>query len=450
MAWDDSTKEWSVTARDLVSDTTRVETFDFVLSATGRFNAWRLPNYPGQSVFKGLIRHASNWDPTFDPEGKRVAVIGNGASGIQLTSHLQRTAARVDHYARNKTWVSASFSGHETSLDPLPISPEQRRLFQEDPDAYVKFRKEAESAYYRGFHGWTKGHPSLAEQREKYVAHMSQGLAEKPDLISAFIPDFSPACRRLTPGPGYLEAITSDNVDYVRTKIKRFTPTGIETEDGVHREVEAIFCATGANVDMIPPIPIIGQNGDDLSQVWREDGKYGFPYSYIGSATPGFPNLLYIHGVNGSGRAGTVPHNVESQVTFYARILRKVAREGIASIQPKKQAADQFVEWSDAFFATTVLSEKCSSWYNGGKPGARVHGLFPGSATLVSILHREPRWEDWDYEYLAEAKGNPFLWYFGNGCSRRELDPEADLTTYLGRPGEVELRDVHEGWYNIP
>lgn len=450
LEWDKTAKEWKITVRDLTNDTVRLEIADFVLPATGRFNAWKLPDYPGRSDFKGLLRHASNWDPTFDPKGKKVAVIGNGASGIQLTSHLQREAARVDHYARNRTWVSASFAGHQTSLDPLPISQEQRELFQRDPGAYQKYRKEHESSYYRGFNGWTKGDPSLATAREEYIKHMSEGLSKKPELIDAFIPDFSPSCRRLTPGPGYLEAITSDNVDYVQTRIKRFTATGIETEDGVHREVDAIFCATGANVDMVPPFPIVGEDGDSLSEVWREGGKYGFPYNYLGAATPGFPNLLYVHGVNGAGRSGTVPHSVEIQVTFYAKLLRKAAREGIASMQPKKRAAAQFVEWSDAFFATTVLSENCSSWYNGGKPGARIHGLFPGSSTLVTILHREPRWEDWEYEYVEEANGNPFFWYFGKGCSRKELDPEADLTPYLEKPGDVDLRDIHERWYNVP
>lgn len=450
LEWDKNITEWKITVRDLTSDVVRVEAADFVLSAVGRFNAWRIPDFPGLSDFKGLLRHASNWDTTFDPKGKKIAVIGNGASGIQLTSNLQRVAGRLDHYARNKTWVSASISGHQSSLDPLPISDEQREQFRNDPDAYVKFRKGLEANYYRGFNSWVKGGQTLEASRQQYIKHMSEGLSKKPELIDAFIPDFSPSCRRLTPGPGYLEAVTSPNVDYIQTRIKRFTATGIETEDRVHREVDAIFCATGANVDMIPAFPIIGEDGDCLSDVWSEGGKYGFPYNYLGAATPGFPNLFYVHGPNAAGRAGTTPHAVEVQMTFYARILRKAAREGIATIQPKVRAANQFVEWSDAFFATTVLSENCSSWYNGGRPGARIHGLFPGSATLVTMLHREPRWEDWEYEYLEESQGNPLFWYFGKGCSRKELDGEADVTPYLHKPAEVDLKDLHELWHNVP
>jgi hypothetical protein len=345
--------------------------------------------------------------------------------------------------------VTASFAGDDTSLDPIPISEEQRQRFKNDADEYVIYRKETENKYYRGFNGWLKGHTSVEEQREDFKKTMNERLSKKPELIDALIPDFSPHCRRLTPGPGYLEAITSDNVDYIRTRIKRFTETGIETEDGRHREVDAVFCATGANTDMVPPFPIVA-NGEDLAQAWREDGKYGHPYTYFGAATPGFPNLLFVGGPGSSGRSGTVPHNVENQVVFYARILRKVGREGIRTIQPSQKATKNFTEWSDAFFATTVLSENCSSWYNSGKPGTRIHGLFPGSAALLTQIQRDPRWEDWEYEYLSESGDNPFLWYLGRGCTKKELDPEADMTPYIKRSDKVDLRDVHESWHELP
>ncbi|GJC99481.1 4-hydroxyacetophenone monooxygenase [Colletotrichum higginsianum] len=404
--WDDSRSVWKITIRDLKTDAIRVEEADFVLTAIGRFNAWKLPDYPGIKDFKGTLRHASNWDPSFDPRDKKVAVIGNGASGIQLTSNLHKT-------------------------------------FRKDPEAYLRYRKENEAKYFRHFTGWLKGSAENDEARDKFRKFMNDRLTKKPELIDALIPDFSPHCRRLTPGPGYLEAITSDKTDYIQTRIRRITPTGIETEDGRHREVDAIFCATGANVDMAPPFPITA-NGRNLAEVWRPDG----PYTYFGSATPGFPNLLFVHGPNGSGRSGTVPHNVENQITYFARILRKAAREGIRTIQPTRKAADDFTEYSDAFFATTVLAENCSSWYNSGRAGSRIHGLWPGSATLATIVQREPRWEDFEYEYVGDS-GNPFLWYFGKGCTKQELDPEADVTPYL-KAGGADVKDVHESWWSVP
>ncbi|KAI1083863.1 FAD/NAD(P)-binding domain-containing protein [Whalleya microplaca] len=447
LSWDESRSVWNVKVHNLGTGETFNQEFDFVLTAIGRFNAWKLPDYPGLHDFKGLLRHASHWDPTFDPKGKKIAVIGNGASGIQLVANLQKHVGRLDHYARNKTWVSASFAGDETSIVPKPISPELQESFK-DPNEYVKYRKQLESKYWRGFSSWLKGSEVNEQSREEFIKLVETRLAKKPELIKSVIPDFSPHCRRLTPGPGYFEALTEDNVEYIQTRIKRFTETGVETEDGKHREVDAIFCATGANVDMVPPFSIWA-HGKDLANLWRQDGEYGFPYTYLGVATPGFPNLAFIHGPNGSGRSGTVPHSVEVQVSFYANLLRKVSREGIKTIQPSQKAADDFVQYSDAFFQTTVLSENCSSWYNGGQPGSRIHGLWPGSATHVSIIYRNPRWEDWEYEYLSET-GNRFAWYFGVGCTKKELDLDADITPYIRDPATIDLRNIHESWWDLP
>ncbi|OIW24555.1 FAD/NAD(P)-binding domain-containing protein [Coniochaeta ligniaria NRRL 30616] len=445
--WDESKSVWRLSIRDVASGELRVEEAEFVLTALGRFNAWRLPDYPGISEYKGLLRHASHWDPTFDPAGKKVAVIGNGASGIQLVANLQPVVAHLDHYARNRTWIAASWAGDERTLEPQPISDEQKKSF-EDPEVYLKFRKELENKYWRRFATFFKDHPDNQALRDNFTKIMRKRLAKKPELLEDIVPDFSPNCRRLTPGPGYLEAITEDNVDYIRTPIKRFTETGIETTDGKHREVDAIFCATGANVDMVPPFPIRA-NGQDLATTWRPGGKHGYPYTYLGLATPGFPNLLFVHGPHGTGPSGTVPHSVEVQLTYFAKLLRKASREGIKSITPSQKAADDFVEYADAFFAKTVLSDNCSSWYNGGRPGGRIHGIWPGSAGHVTAVRREPRWEDWEYEYLSDT-GNRFHWYFGNGWTRKEADPESDMTSYLQVPEKVDLRDYHESWWSLP
>lgn len=277
---------------------------------------------------------------------------------------------------------------------------------------------------------------------------MQKRLVNKPELLEHIVPNFSPNCRRLTPGPGYLEAISEDNVEYITTHIKRFTETGIETQDGAHREVDAVICATGANTDMVPRFAIRAR-GRDIRSLWSAGGRYGSPYTYLGVATPGFPNLLFIQGPHGSGPSGTVPHSVETQLTFYAKILRKVSREGIKSISPLNKAADDFIEYADTFFASTVLSDNCSSWYNGGRPSNRIHGLWPGSAGHITAVRREPRWEDWEYQYLSET-GNRFLWYFGNGWTRQETDEKSDMTPYLRLPGEVDLKDIHEAWHSLP
>ncbi|KAF2105629.1 hypothetical protein BDV96DRAFT_655485 [Lophiotrema nucula] len=445
-AWDGNASEWRVTVTSLDTNKTTTEAFDFLITAIGRFNAWKLPDYPGIADYKGFLRHTSDWDPSFDPEGKKVAVIGNGASGLQIVPNLQLVAKHVTHYARNPTWVATSWAGDERTFQPQPIPAELRESFK-DPAVYQKWRKELEEKYWRRFRAMLRDTKENQDIKNTFTEVMRKRVEKKPELLDGLIPDFAPHCRRLTPGPGYLEALTEDNVGLVQQRIKRFTATGIETEDGVHREFDAIFCATGANTDLVPPFSIKAR-GVDLRDAWRPDGTYGFPYTYLGLSTPGFPNLAFVAGPHATGPSGTVPQSVESQLTYHAKVLRKLSSQGIKSIVPSKAAADDFVDYCDAYFPTTVLTDNCSSWNNGGVPGQRIHGLWPGSAAHVAIVRREPRWEDFEYE-RASKSGNRFA-YFGNGWTRKEVDEKSDLVSYLKLPSEIDLRDIHESWWDLP
>ncbi|KJZ72291.1 hypothetical protein HIM_08332 [Hirsutella minnesotensis 3608] len=443
-SWDATAGLWHLTVRNVDTQDTLSERFDFALTCIGRFNAWKLPNYPGITKFKGLLRHTSNWDPSFDPKGKRVAVIGNGASGVQVVPSLQKVVSRLDHYARNETWLSPCSTNEKGTSVAQQGLPESFTGTQE----YMAFRKGIEDRSWRGFRSFFRGTEENARLRERCMDSMRSRLAKKPELLNEMIPNFSPNCRRLTPGPGYLEALAEDNVNYIRTPIKRFTDRGIETQDGAHREVDAIFCATGADTDVAPQFCITA-HGRDLRDLWKPGGEPGFPYTYLGLATPGFPNLLFIHGPNGIGSSGTVPYTLETQLTYVAKLLRKVSREGIKSMGPSPEAADDFTAYSDAFFRGTVFTDGCSSSYNGGRPGARIHGFWPGSAAHLAIVRRDPRWEDWEYQYLS-GSGNRLLWYFGNGWTKKEGDPLSDMTQYLRDARDIDLRDIHESWWSLP
>ena len=203
--------------------------------------------------------------------------------------------------------------------------------------------------------------------------------------------------------------------------------------------------STGANTDFSPPFPIIAGKLD-LSRDWKPDGAFGFPYTYIGIATPGFPNLAYLLGPNSAGPSGTIPHAVETMTVYVAQMLRKMSRQGIRTMVPSKQAADDFVAYCDAFFPRTNLARKCSSWSNGGRPGARIHGHWPGSAAHLTQVRREPRWEDFEYTYLRPE--NRFA-YLGNGWTKRETIQGRDMTPYLRLLEENDLRDIHERWWDM-
>ena len=213
------------------------------------------------------------------------------------------------------------------------------------------------------------------------------------------------------------------------------------------REVDTVICATGANVEVEPPFSIVGRDGVDLREAWAPGGLYGWPYSYLGVGTPGFPNLFFLGGHHASGPSGTVPSAAELYVTYLAKMLRKMASQGIRTMAPLRQAADNFVVYADAWFPRTYLTDTCSAWTNGGQPGARIHALWPGSAAHERYVRFDLRWEDFEYTYVSES-GNRFAW-LGKGWTVKEQNPATDLTWYLRRPADVDLRRWYENWYDL-
>lgn len=454
--WSDKKSKWLVTVSN--GTTTTSDEADCLIIATGIFSHPKLPNYPGISNYEGHLCHSSRWDSKFDPAGKNIAVIGNGSSGLQILPQLQKVAGRIDHYARSRTWVAGSF-GPQVDEGGRLISSNLRSTF-EDSEAYLRYRKGLENPSFSSFGGVMKDGEKSKLARIKFHEDMKARLGDRTDLLKAIEPDFSPSCRRLTPGPGYLEALTKPNVEYITTAIEALTKTGIRTADGKLRDVDAIICCTGSEKSFAPPFPVISR-GVDLSSAWKPDGSIGYPNTYLGIAVPGFPNLFFVNGPNAASATGTLPFATENQITFIARILRKIQSQGIQTITPTLQATEDFRAYCESYFPRTVMSEDCSSWFNGGIKGGRVIANWPGSGLHANNVRRDPRWEDWEYIYRSDS-GNRFA-YFGNGWTQKDVQinkdvpeggekPEVDMTPYLhvdSVTGKLDLRGYHETWYDV-
>jgi cation diffusion facilitator CzcD-associated flavoprotein CzcO len=199
--WQPDEAQWRLDLERLPDGKQSSEHFDFVITAIGHFNQWRLPEYPGIDKFTGVLRHSSNWDPSFDPTGKRIATIGNGASGIQVTTEIRKVAAHVDHYARSRTWIAGAFSpGSKDRQDtPMPFSKEQIESFQ-DPKTYLEYRKEQEDKFWRNFDAQLADSETTKNATKNFKDIMRKRLAGQPELLDKLVPDFPPHCRRLTPG----------------------------------------------------------------------------------------------------------------------------------------------------------------------------------------------------------------------------------------------------------
>ncbi|KZT37069.1 FAD/NAD(P)-binding domain-containing protein [Sistotremastrum suecicum HHB10207 ss-3] len=434
-----------------------VDSADLVLSSTGSLSRWRWPDIEGLGTFRGEggLLHSAEWesdlgldaqDPNAkNPNGKeggegkwkdkKVAVIGVGSSAIQIVPALQKRCGKVVNFVRGQTWIatpmaSAQLLQRNPNGDNHTFTEEEKARFVNDPEYYRAFRKELE-VELNSVHGATqKDHPMQLGAVKAFREMMQKKLEKKPWIADSIIPDFPVACRRLTPGPGYLEALVEPNVDFVNTPIKRITEKGIETSDGKEYEFDVIVCATGFDTSFKPPYPVLGRSSLSLSSHFTPH-----PRTYLSITTDSFPSLFFTLGPSSAVGSGSLLCIIERQVDYFVKVVLKVQRERIKSVEVRKEAVDDFEEYLEAYFPQTVYSQKCRSWYKMGQEEGRVSALWPGSCLHAVRALAEPRWEDYQYEYLDEDVGkdgrvNRFKW-LGDGWTVNERSGEGDRAWYL-------------------
>ncbi|KAH2465011.1 hypothetical protein KXV84_002637 [Aspergillus fumigatus] len=445
--WDDSKSKWQLKVQDIQTDTVYTDECNILISATGALNSWKWPDIPGLHDFKGKLQHSARWDESYDYTGKRAAVIGNGSSGIQIVPGMLPKVAHIDHYIRGRTWLSPTFARQHVDkrggaeLENFSFTPEEIETFKKDHSAYQRFRKEIELEL-QSVHGVTLlGTPEQIGAREVFLQNMKRRLSRKPEMCEDLIPSFPPVCRRLTPGPGYLEALTDDKVDVITSKIIKVDAEGIITADGQHHPTDVLVCATGFDTTFNPRFPVIGRNGVTLANRWQKT-----PETYLSLAVDGFPNYFICLGPNAALGEGNLLLLIEKEIDYFTLCVQKMQRDNIRAMSVKKEAVEMFTRYCDQYFARTVFSEKCRSWYKGGTEDGRVIALWPGSSlhSMKALAH--PRWEDYTYDYVND---NPNGW-LGDGWTENEKlkkinvdylnDDEIDFPTNVIACTSMKLR----------
>jgi cation diffusion facilitator CzcD-associated flavoprotein CzcO len=219
-----------------------------LINGSGVLNAWSWPDIKGLSSFKGHLSHSADyqeWAKKTSFDGKRVGVIGNGSSAIQIVPELGKVASQLPNIVRSATWISAPFvedlSG-APGTNPL-YTDEQKEFFRKNPQEHIKYRHDLAGAFNHFYEALIEGSPANKEAEKRTKALMKDRLTGHPELQELIIPKWSVGCRRLTPGNGYLETLCSDNVDLLVGHIDEITETGVLMQDGTHREFDAIICA---------------------------------------------------------------------------------------------------------------------------------------------------------------------------------------------------------------
>ena len=209
------------------------------------------------------------------------------SSAIQLLPAIRDLAGKITTFIRSPTWVVTPFASEQHVY-----STEERQLFESDSDAHLEYRKKLETQVNSLFPLFLAGSEAQKAAFNSMVA-MMKGRLQNKVLEELIIPSWAVGCRRITPGDNYLETLASEKVEVVYGGIQKITEAGCVTEDGVERPVDILICATGFDTSYKPRFPIIGENGESLSEVWSDEAQ-----SYLGMAAAGFPNYFMLTGPN--------------------------------------------------------------------------------------------------------------------------------------------------------
>ncbi|KAL4821215.1 hypothetical protein BDW67DRAFT_172075 [Aspergillus spinulosporus] len=423
---------WKVTVEH--NGVARDEYAEILISGQGVLCHPSWPSIPGLHEFQGKIVHSAEWDHEFDYSHKRIAVIGNGSSGIQITpqmAHLPGT--EVVNYMRSAAWIyyrvpPSKHLGRDTDEVNPAYAEEDKKRFQ-DPHVHREYRKGIINRTNKAFKLFLKG-----ENNEEAVRFGTEQMASKlnydPELCRKLIPKWEVGCRRVTPGPGYLESFSRPNCNLSDSPITKITSNAVHTADGKVFECDVVVCATGFDVSHRPRFPLIGLNGANLAEKWADE-----PESYLSVATAGFPNYFIFTGPNSLGGHGSLVEALNWTGDYFVKWIKKIATEDIKSVVPKKSAEEAFVRYGDEVHKTIVWTGGCKSWYKRNKTNGRVTALFGGSALLFNRLISELRPEDFEIEYRSV---NRFR-FLGNGFMEYEADPESDLAWYVELPEPLRV-----------
>lgn len=351
----------------------------------------------------------------------------------------------MDYYVRGRTWIASSF-GSEFVLERnngqdgnFEYTAEEIEAWKKDLESYIKYRKALEVGMQGSFAVTHRGSKEQEGAWKAFRENMQARLGKKKEIADRLIPDFPPLCKRLTPGPGYLEALVADNVEVIQTSIDHVDATGITTTDGNHRSVDAIVCATGFDTSFQGRFPIYGRGGVNLQDRYKVR-----PETYLSVATDQFPNFFQSLGPNAGVGNGNLLAVIEATALYVGQILQRLAQGNVRTIEPKRKQVENFTNYCDAFFKRTVFSAECGSWYKTAPPNAspeerkrgRVSALWPGSSIHAIRALEKVRFDDYD---MTTLDGNEFGW-FGDGWAVAERTGDVEgLTGYLNN-----TRFIHE------
>lgn len=353
---------------------------DFLVSACGVLHHPRHPQIEGLESFAGHAFHSARWDHDVELEGKRVAVVGTGSTGVQIVSDIAERVERLVLFQRTAQWIF-----------PLPnreYSRLTRALLRRFPAlnrfSYHAWRATLEATFARAViePGWQR-------RMISWICRRHLRKVEDPELRHKLTPDYQPMCKRLVFSAGFYEAMQRPNVELVTEPIERVEPAGVVTRDGVLHEIDVLVLATGFDTHAyMRPMEVVGADGITLAEAWEEG-----PRAYRTVALPGFPNLFMLMGPHSPIGNHSLIAIAETQADYVMHWIRMFREGRIAAAAPSSEATARFNEEMRSALPGTVWVTGCQSWYLGkdGKPE-----LWPWTPERHRQMLREPDLEEFE------------------------------------------------------
>ena len=392
--WSDHDGMWNVSLRsaDGHTDTIRVRA---LITAVGQLNRTYIPEFDGADSFEGPSFHSAAWDPSVDLTGKRVALIGAGASGFQIAPAIAGDVGRLTVFQRTAQWMFPNAMYHDEvgdgmrwAMRHLPFYGRWYRFLVTWPGA----DKGLDAA---------RGDPDYADQdyavsdinaaaRMMFTQWITSQVGEGHELLAKVLPDYPATGKRTLQDNGsWLRTLQRDNVELVRSPIQRITADGIITEDGVTRDADVIVYATGfRHTDVLWPLKITGRDGVDLHRMWGRR-----PYAYLGITVPGFPNLFIIYGPGTHlAHGGSLIFQSELQMRYINWCLEQLAEANLQSLEPTAEAATEWHQRTQDEIKNMVWSHPAVKHSYFKNADGEIHTVSPWHLNEYWAAVREPDW----------------------------------------------------------
>lgn len=337
-----------------------------LVSALGPLHVPSIPKIPGADSFPGPAFHSAEWDHDVDLAGKRVAVVGTGASAVQFVPEIARQAAHVTVFQRTPPYVLPRADG--------PIAPWMRALYRRFPPSRA-LRRWLIYRAYEWRHAVFRGNPRAVNMAMKMWRKAMERSIADPDLREALTPPYRIGCKRILSSNAWYPTLARDNVTVIPSGVARIEGDQLIAEDGGATRADVLIWGTGFHVtDAMRRLRITGEGGKSLARLWVRG-----MHAHLGTAVAGFPNLFFLLGPHTGLGHNSVVLMAEAQADHIGRLLARMRDQGIEAVEPRAAAQTAFeAEMEERLSGSVWQTGGCVSWYQ--DHSGRNPTLWPGTA----------------------------------------------------------------------